>query len=55
MLLTFSQEWMEEVALIAARNVARTTDSDVQRFGSLRWGTVAMDGLEFPQAVAVGE
>lgn len=38
-------EWMEEAALLSARHVGRGE----------RWATVALDGLEFPQAVAIGE
>ncbi|EST04766.2 Thioesterase superfamily [Kalmanozyma brasiliensis GHG001] len=38
-------DWMEESALLAVRHVGR----------GRRWGTVSLDGLEFEQAVAVGE
>ncbi|SJX62539.1 related to Cytoplasmic acetyl-CoA hydrolase 1 [Sporisorium reilianum f. sp. reilianum] len=38
-------DWMEEAALLTVRHVGR----------GRRWGTVSLDGLEFEQAVAVGE
>lgn len=38
-------DWMEEAALLSVRHVGR----------GRRWGTVSLDGLEFEQAVAVGE
>ncbi|PWN48101.1 hypothetical protein IE53DRAFT_212491 [Violaceomyces palustris] len=38
-------DWMEEAALLSVRFVGRAR----------RWNTVALDGLEFPQAVGVGE
>lgn len=38
-------DWMEEAALLSARHVGRGE----------RWSTVALDGLEFPQAVTIGE
>lgn len=38
-------DWMEEAALMSVRHVGR----------GRRWGTVSLDGLEFEQAVAVGE
>lgn len=38
-------DWMEEAVLLSVRHVGRAK----------RWGTVSLDGLEFEQAVAVGE
>lgn len=38
-------DWMEEAALLSVRHVGR----------GRRWGTVSLDGLEFEQAVAIGE
>ncbi|GAK65321.1 thioesterase [Moesziomyces antarcticus] len=38
-------DWMEEAALLSVRHVGR----------GRRWGTVSLDGLEFEEAVAVGE
>lgn len=38
-------DWMEEAVLLSVRHVGRAR----------RWGTVSLDGLEFEQAVAVGE
>ncbi|PWY97608.1 hypothetical protein BCV70DRAFT_195064 [Testicularia cyperi] len=38
-------DWMEEAALLSVRHVGR----------GKRWATVSLDGLEFEQAVAVGE
>ena len=38
-------DWMEEAALLSVRHVGR----------GRRWGTASLDGLEFEQAVAVGE
>ncbi|EPQ30868.1 uncharacterized protein PFL1_01765 [Pseudozyma flocculosa PF-1] len=38
-------DWMEEAALLAVRHVGR----------GRRWSTVGLDGLEFEQAVGIGE